>query len=211
MRSTPDYHSYHELARQEPSAHYRIRRARRHSAVLILTPHGGGIEPGTSELVLALAGEAYAYYCFEGIRQHGNDRLHITSTHFDEPLGREMAASADWVLAVHGCGDRREKVFIGGLHETWIERFLQGFGAAGFTAERGFGKISGRNPRNICNHGREGCGVQMEVSEGLRRRMFGGLDREGRRHPTGLFDAFVRAGREVLADAAAPAARSAAG
>ena len=48
--------------------------------------HGGGIEPGTTELARRVAniGE-YDFYTFEGLMPKHNERLHITSTVFDEP------------------------------------------------------------------------------------------------------------------------------
>ncbi|MCM4084720.1 poly-gamma-glutamate hydrolase family protein [Paractinoplanes hotanensis] len=56
--------------------------------------HGGGIEPGTSELFLAIAGyhpaggatggPVHDYWMFEGIRSSGNAALHITSASCDD-------------------------------------------------------------------------------------------------------------------------------
>ena len=193
----PKFHSFFELA-SESSGHFTIEHAQRGSELIILTPHGGGIEPGTSEVVKALAGQHISYYCFEGIRQDGNDALHITSTRFDEPVGRSMAANAETVLAVHGCGDKKERLYLGGLNEEWIAHFLSAFQEAGFPAERGFGHISGKSPRNICNLGRKRKGIQFELSEGLRRKMFLGLDHQGRQHQTALFDQFVEVGKTVI-------------
>jgi len=191
------YHNFFELA-NESSGHFQIKHAQRGSDIIILTPHGGGIEPGTSEVVKALAGQQFSFYCFEGIRQDGNDALHITSTRFDEPVGRSMAANAETVLAVHGCGDKKDRLYLGGLDEEWISHFMSAFQKAGFPAERGFGHISGKNPRNICNLGRKRKGVQFELSEGLRRKMFRGLDREGRQYQTPLFEQFIEVGKTVI-------------
>lgn len=195
----PDgYHSFLALATAEESRHYRIIKKERGTKILIFTPHGGGIEPGTSELVAALAGQDFSFYCFEGTKRDGNDGLHITSTHFDEPAGLRMARQAEKLVTLHGCGGRSEKVFIGGLDEALVERFIAAFLSAGFAAEKGRGRISGRSPRNICNQGKTGMGVQIEVSEGLRKQMFRGLDRESRKFTTQVFSHFVSAAREVL-------------
>ena len=56
----------------------------RHSPVAIVAPHGGKIEPGTSQIATAIAGLDYSLYCFEGIKRTGNARLHVTSSNFDE-------------------------------------------------------------------------------------------------------------------------------
>ena len=35
-------------------------------------PHGGGIEPGTSEVADAIAGEEFSFYAFEGLKSSDN-------------------------------------------------------------------------------------------------------------------------------------------
>ncbi|MEO8668938.1 MAG: poly-gamma-glutamate hydrolase family protein, partial [Bauldia sp.] len=54
------------------------------SPVAIVAPHAGDIEPGTSEIAVTIAGGDCNLYLFEG---HGPDayRLHVMSSHFDEP------------------------------------------------------------------------------------------------------------------------------
>jgi phage replication-related protein YjqB (UPF0714/DUF867 family) len=200
MSPANGYQNYFELSAAEEKRHYRTIRAERGTRLLVFTPHGGGIEPGASEITRALAGENFSYYCFEGARREGNDGLHITSTRFDEPEGLKMISKAEIVITIHGCGSRRKKVFIGGLHDELVERFISAFQEAGFDAETGYGSISGRNPHNLCNRGKTSRGVQIEVSEGLRREMFHGLDQEGRGHTTAIFERFVAAGRGVLID-----------
>lgn len=57
------------------------------SIVVVLAIHGGGIEPGTSELANQIGNEGnYTLYGFDGMKSSGNSDLHITSTRFDEPL-----------------------------------------------------------------------------------------------------------------------------
>ncbi len=192
------YDNFAHLSGSEELVHYRVVHIQRSSQILIMTPHGGGIEPGTSEMVRGLAGEEFSCYCFEGTKRTGNDGLHITSTRFDEPLGVAMVAQAEVVVAVHGYGGSRAKVFLGGLHEELAQEFIRTFQQAGFAAETGLGRISGRSPHNICNRGRTGKGVQIEISEGLRKMMFKSLDQEGRKHPTEVFDRFIQAGRLLL-------------
>ncbi len=53
---------------------------REDSAVAVIAPHGGAIEPGTSELVVAIAGEELSFAIFEGAMAAQNRDLHITST-----------------------------------------------------------------------------------------------------------------------------------
>ena len=200
MTPVNGFQSFYELSGMEHKRHYHITAQERGSRFLIFTPHGGGIEPGASELTRAIAGSDLSCYIFEGVLLEGNDELHITSTRFDEPKGLQMIAAADIVVTIHGCGSRRKKVFVGGLHELLVERFVSAFQAAGFQAEIGLSPISGRNPRNICNRGKAGKGVQLEFSEGLRRELFLSLDRQGRRHTTAAFAEIVTTGRSVLLD-----------
>lgn len=57
------------------------------SHVAVIAPHGGGIEPGTSEIARAIAGDDLSFYAFQGVRPEKNSELHITSENFDEPRG----------------------------------------------------------------------------------------------------------------------------
>lgn len=63
---------------------FRRRRRKRRVATAVIAPHGGGIEPGTSEVADAVAADDFSFYAFEGIKSKNGD-LHITSTRFDEP------------------------------------------------------------------------------------------------------------------------------
>jgi hypothetical protein len=75
------YGSYAELARCElQGSDYRITAcARPQSPVLIVAPHGGLIEIGTSEIAAAVAGDDYNLFSFEGLKPYGANRdLHIT-------------------------------------------------------------------------------------------------------------------------------------
>ena len=81
----------------------------------ILAPHGGGIEPGTSELCLAVAGYhpaslpqipaagvTYDYWMFEGLRDSGNPELHVTSTGCDDGVAVSLCAGSLNAVALHG-------------------------------------------------------------------------------------------------------------
>ncbi len=71
--------------------------------LVIVTPHGGGIEPGTTEIVRALAGADLSYYLFQGLKPNDNlAALHITSSNFDEPQCVALLRAAAMTVAVHG-------------------------------------------------------------------------------------------------------------
>src|SRR5215510_8260440 len=74
------------------------RRAR--AAFAIVAPHGGGIEPGTSEIADAIARETWSFYAFEGLKRSGNATLHITSTRFDEPTCLTLVGATTRVVTI---------------------------------------------------------------------------------------------------------------
>ena len=80
-----DYWSFTELAKNEREQDYKVFSRPRGSEVIIIAPHGGGIEPGTSEIAEAIAGDNFSLYCFEGLKANCNKILHIKSINFDEP------------------------------------------------------------------------------------------------------------------------------
>src|SRR5207244_1480540 len=64
----------------------------RSKGIIVIAPHGGKIEFGTSEIAREVAGHDHCFYLFEGKMQSGNGELHITSTNFDEPQARKLVA-----------------------------------------------------------------------------------------------------------------------
>lgn len=142
------------------------------AAVAVVTPHGGGIERGTTQIARAIAGDVLHLYVFEGLKTRGNfDALHITSRRFDEPRCLDLLARSETVLTVHGCVGFDERVYIGGLHEQLKWRIAQALESIGVEAWLGNHNFPALDPENICNRGRGGRGVQLEFTTGLRRLM----------------------------------------
>src|SRR3569833_305770 len=111
------YTNFTELKRAEPASAYRIRRSLRPSKVLIIAPHGGRIEPGTSQIAVLIAGETYNLYRFEGLKPRGqNKTLHITSHRFDERKALRLAQKCSIVLGIHGCKGWRS-IYVGGRNK----------------------------------------------------------------------------------------------
>ncbi len=198
--STDAYRDFAALAASErPGADYRIIACPRSSLIAVIAPHGGGIEPGTSELATAIAGREFSLYCFEGRKTNGNEALHIASTAFDEPACLAIVAASTVVLAVHGSAEQEEMVHIGGRDARLASRLCEALNAAGFAARLdNTADHPGRLAVNICNRGRSGRGCQLEISNGLRLTLFEGLKRRQREHTTAQFEAFVAAVRTVL-------------
>jgi phage replication-related protein YjqB (UPF0714/DUF867 family) len=155
-----------------------------------MAPHGGWIEPYTSELAEALAGEDLSFYTFRGIKDDSSHTLHLTSHRFDEPVAMGAASAASVVVAIHGERSRDKAfVMVGGAHAELKRGLRRALAEAGFQVKAPREGLGGENPRNICNRGSSGGGVQLEVSEGLRWKL---------RTEDHLQDRFVRTIRRVL-------------
>jgi phage replication-related protein YjqB (UPF0714/DUF867 family) len=139
------------------------------SGVLIIAPHGGSIEIGTTELASLIAGEDYSLFTFDGLKSRGRNRdLHITSHNFDHPDCVALAARHLVVLAVHGCKGDSSHAYVGGLDRELTALLTGRLAAAGLPATCEGHRYPGRNPRNICNRGARAKGAQLELTLGLR-------------------------------------------
>lgn len=168
------YTSFAELrAAERAGVDYRIMVCRQDSPVAVIAPHGGTIEPGTSEIASAIAGDDFNLFAFEGLlRSRPHRDLHITSPRFDESLCVEMVAACDHVVAVHGLSGDGTHIDVGGLDDGLRDRVTTALVGAGFEAlavDRG--RHAGRDEMNICNRGRRRAGVQLEIMKGLRDRL----------------------------------------
>ena len=182
-----DFQSFSDLAAAyQRDKDYRIVQVPRPgSSTAVLAPHGGGIEAYTSDIARAIAGDDFGLYLFEGLLRAGNfAALHLSSERFDEPACIEMLAWCDRVVSVHGCATAGEVVLLGGRDDALRGAIAAQLRAAGLTCEDAPSGLAGADPNNVCNRGRTGSGVQLEVSMALRRSQ--------RR------SVFVRAVRDVL-------------
>ena len=162
---------------------------------LLVAPHGGAIEPGTTEIMLAVANLGqWAYYDFQGQLPKRNWReLHIPSTHFDEPRLLGLLPQARFVLSFHGEGDdERRTICVGGLYqhgrETFIACLAEDLAHLRVTVSDALQVqnegIAGRSRQNITNRGTLEAGVQLEFSQGTRHLLFRSLNQSSRRRAT---------------------------
>ncbi|MFI5761921.1 poly-gamma-glutamate hydrolase family protein [Streptomyces sp. NPDC051563] len=161
----------------------------------VLAIHGGGIEMGTSELCLAIAGyhpdglapvaqsaPVYDYWMFEGMRSSNNADLHVTASHCDDPVARSMAAGSANVLSLHGCtaaqagaaAGQPKAVVVGGLNARFRQLLSTKLSGAGFQVLGGNPEdLNGDLPDNICNRTLTGeGGGQLEITTELRQSLF---------------------------------------
>ncbi|MFJ1704670.1 poly-gamma-glutamate hydrolase family protein [Kitasatospora sp. NPDC088346] len=199
----------------------------------VIAPHGGGIEEGTSELCLAIAGyhpaglhphpaggPVHDFWLFEGLRADGNAALHVTARHCDDPTARALAAGSWNVVAVHGCSPARaglppgaRAVLVGGLGQVLRQYLVEEFTAAGIRAVPATGRerIAGIAPDNICNRTLLGAGAQLEITADLRASMFAPGHNTLAQRATStlpLFWAFTAAARAAIARVEAEQRRS---
>jgi phage replication-related protein YjqB (UPF0714/DUF867 family) len=186
----------------------------------ILAPHGGGIERGTSELCLAIAGYhpanlpqtppagvTYDYWMFEGVREDENGPLHVPSIGCDDQMAVSLCAGALNALSLHGfrpepsLADDAQAVIAGGKDDALRELLVDSLGTAGLkvidAAEHA--ELDGNDARNIVNRTRRGEGAQLELSTPLRDAMFTDIRRQRRKHTTTqLFWTFVAVCRDAI-------------
>jgi phage replication-related protein YjqB (UPF0714/DUF867 family) len=162
------YDSFCSLAHEAPADSWRrVRREVPAANTLILAPHGGDIEAGTSELAMSVAGDDHNLYCFEGLKTRCFRDLHVTSHRFDDPIALGLATRAAIVVALHGCkGDR--SIYVGGLDAELVVLLTAGLVDAGFPAQSDNHAFPAIHPENICNRGKRGVGAQLELTRDLR-------------------------------------------
>lgn len=183
------YCNFAHLAEHESEGQdFRVRAEPRNSRAVVIAPHGGRIEPKTIEITIAIAKEDVSFYTFEAIR---SNKLHITSSNFDEPRCLKLLRDSDIVLAIHGCKneyDRDETIYFGGLDRKRIQRFKSGLRTQDF-AVADHPRLKGDHALNICNRGTSGKGIQLELPMRLRVHLT---------RSKALMDKFVLVARQTI-------------
>ena len=156
---------------------------------IVMALHGGGIEPGTSEIALATAGfhpatlepaadglGTHDFWLFEGLLSDGNARLHVTASNYnDEPIASELVRNARRCISLHGCTDPQAngKIQLGGLDCELRDLVLEELTRAGIAAEIATNEaLAGTLPQNIANKTQRGGCAQLEMGTSYRRSLF---------------------------------------
>ncbi|MCY8958235.1 poly-gamma-glutamate hydrolase family protein [Bacillus atrophaeus] len=175
------YRNFEELKSNESPLNYNIFTNDLRTPVLILAPHGGGIEGGTSELARELS-KSHSTYLFEALKTSGSSDLHITSANFDEPQALEILNNHDLTISLHGYASNEKHTLVGGTDREKAEQMTAVLNDAGFSAELlpVGAHLAGTNPNNIANKNKTGMSIQLEISTEQRRSMFTTFSLKGR-------------------------------
>lgn len=162
------YTTFEQLRRQERGDAFEIEIIDRQSAISIVAPHGGNIEPGTSELAQLISGDFFNYYSFSARKPQNSPDLHITSHNFDEPQCLALGQRSQTIITVHGFKSEHAKIYLGGLDSQLKQAIFNALLRADLPVADDHHKYQGVNPKNICNRSQTGKGVQLEISRHFR-------------------------------------------
>ncbi|PHK48560.1 poly-gamma-glutamate hydrolase family protein [Staphylococcus edaphicus] len=154
--------------------------------ILITAIHGGGIEPGTSELAKLISKKGdFNLYSFEGLMKSNNQKLHVTSTRFDDPKLIKLTNKSNESISIHGVQEQKKVVYIGGKDKAMAKSITKALEKEGFNVEKSPNYVNGDSSKNIINQNDTGSGVQLEISTQYRKSFFDNkrLDRQTRENP----------------------------
>lgn len=162
-----EFKNYADLFTKIPNHKYDIEYNDVDSKISIISPHGGNIEKGTTEIAKTIASDTYNFYSFKGVDDN-SEYLHITSHRFDEPICLEIAEKSEYVITIHGCYENYDIVYIGGLAIEFKAIIAKRLLESGISTKIQDHRFLGTHPRNICNRGITKTGVQIELSSSIR-------------------------------------------
>jgi phage replication-related protein YjqB (UPF0714/DUF867 family) len=164
------------------------------SPVTVLSFHGGRIERHTSEISAQL--QQLNRWNRYDLQAHGTEtclvgqsnyqRLHITSTRFDDPVAVNLVSQFPKTVAIHGYDRPYPKgtICVGGADRVQIQTFinqvnqqkallpnydLRPVNAPQLTnPEEDCYDLKGQSMRNLVNRNSRGKGLQLELSQQLR-------------------------------------------
>lgn len=169
-----DYQSLDDL-KQNESEHTDWRQSCqvRDSWLVVVAPHGKSIEPLTELIAKEVAGDAFSWFVFEGLRKkiEGRNWLHVPSERFRDPDLTKLQAKAAVTLSVHGAADRdthpAKVTHVGGKNIELRDLVWSELEASGFEVVLGTGHLAGIHKDNFVNQ-TSAHGVQLEISKSER-------------------------------------------
>ena len=101
----------------------------------IITIHGGGIEPPTSQLAAAIAGAEHNLYDLRGLRATGNAELRVPAIRFQEMRLQMLLEGCQAALHLDGVDGDEAVLYLGGRNAGMVNYLEQALNAAGFRVE----------------------------------------------------------------------------
>ncbi|WP_259337337.1 poly-gamma-glutamate hydrolase family protein [Staphylococcus capitis] len=143
------------------------------SHVLIIAPHGGNIEAGTTELTKLIANDNhYDYFSFTVLRKKHAEDLHVTSSHCNDPTLLNMVKSKDYAVSIHGAKGDKPVIYLGGLDTPLKESIKKQLVKHHFVVKIAPTYLGGDLKENFINEDIKGKGVQLELTTALRKSLF---------------------------------------
>ena len=144
----------------------------------LMALHGGGIEPGTEEIARFVADKSGAsLYVYAGRRSGGNLSLHRPSHDMrieERALVVQFLNHVKTAISIHGHGRRQEIAYVGGLHQSMVQRFVE-LARPALSQYEWISDpkiippgLSGRSPTNLVNLP-PARGMQLELPPQLRQ------------------------------------------
>ncbi|MBL7572777.1 poly-gamma-glutamate hydrolase family protein [Staphylococcus saccharolyticus] len=148
-------------------------KTRKNKKILVTAIHGGGIEPGTTEIARRISNVGkYNFFTFEDLRKSNNDQLHITSTHFSEPHLQKMLKDTKETISIHGFSGDNPIVYIGGKDKGMSKAIATQLRRKGFTVKESPENIDTQSSDNFVNKNESNSDVQLELTTALRKEFF---------------------------------------
>ena len=144
----------------------------------LMAIHGGGIEPGTEEMARFVAYHSGAsLYVYAGRLSGGNLSLHRPSHDGrieQRALVVQFLKHVKTAISIHGHGRRQKRAYVGGLHQSMVQRFVE-IARPALSQYEWISDpkiippgLSGRSPSNVVNLP-PAKGMQLELPLKLRQ------------------------------------------
>lgn len=128
---------------------------------------------GTTEIARLIAERGgHDYFSFNGLKSSNNRELHVTSTHYDDPVISKEIKKKDIAVSIHGAAGNTPIVYVGGLDKKLVNQMITELRNRGFNAQYAPSNLAGTDPENIVNKTATGQGLQLELTTAFRKSMF---------------------------------------
>ena len=178
---------------------YRVDVVNRGGVAAIVAAHGGCIEPLTSELATALAGDEYSLFDFHGLVE--GPRLRVPIVSFSELRLTSLLQGGKTAVSVDGIRGNEPVAHVGGANQRLASLARASLMAADIQAKNAIAPKLVESPSRFFNQPSEG-GIHIELTEALRLSMtqapWAELGWSDPQSWTPVFHAFVQAVRQAL-------------